>query len=172
MLKRSRLNMPNMPLGPWGDSCCHFDRAQRQPVQNHLSPRTGVGRWGSSIQLQQSFKDQANLATPGLDHHELDRTLTARTPASRRATERSAMDGVVLAISLLDGDGSHRPTPRNNSDATQHWPQHANQTPPYQRQCDHCPFTVYASRLRHPKFITSLIVFVHQSEQKTNKFRP
>ena len=73
------------------------------------------------------------------------------------------MDGVVLAISLLDGDGSHRPAPGNNSDATQHWPQYANQTPPYQRQCDRCPFALYASSLRNPKFITPLVQTLFQT---------
>ena len=43
----------------------------------------GVGRWGGAVQLQQSFKDQADWATPGLGRHQLDRTLTARTPTGR-----------------------------------------------------------------------------------------
>ena len=71
------------------------------------------------------------------------------------------MDMVVLAISLLDGDGADRPAPGNHSDATQHWPQYANQTPPYQRQRDSCPFAIYASSLRNQKFITPLIKCVH-----------
>lgn len=71
------------------------------------------------------------------------------------------MDRVVLAIPLLDGDGSHRPAPGNNSDATQHWPQYANQTPTYQRQCDRVTATFYASRFRHKEFVTSLIDSVH-----------
>ena len=72
------------------------------------------------------------------------------------------MDRVVLAIPLLDGDGSHRPAPGNNSDATQHWPQYANQTPTYQHQYYHLTVTVYASCLRNKKFITSLINILHK----------
>ena len=72
------------------------------------------------------------------------------------------MERVVLAIPLLDGDGSHRPAPGNNSDATQHWPQYANQTPTYQRQRDRVTVTFYASRFRNKEFITSLINLLYQ----------
>ena len=101
------------------------------------------------------------MATPRLGRHQLDRTLAPRTPADGGATKRSAMDTVVLAISLLDGDGSHRPATRNDSHATQHWSQHADQTPAYRRQCDHFTITVYASRFRNKEFITPLIDLVY-----------
>ena len=70
------------------------------------------------------------------------------------------MDRVVLAIPLLDGDGSHRPATRNDSHATQHWSQHADQTPAYRRQCDRVTIAVYASRFRNKEFINSLIMSV------------
>ena len=71
------------------------------------------------------------------------------------------MDRVDLAIPLFDGHGSHRPAPRNDSNASQDWPQLADQTPAYQRQCDHGTFTLYASSLRNPKFSTSPMKSVH-----------